>query len=217
MIIIDTLIRSEHKLIFGLDNVHSDLCIGEFHVTLETPYFNDHAADLAIAHLMYTISALTSRRISHRLVSLPNDNGTVFILASGNGDEEFWYTVRSASVELLIDENLAGISWPYPILFTGGVDPGLWRLIASNDAYELPSFEVDITPSLALLCNGHVHTFGLKVVEFESSAEEHVGTVGDNWYLCLYGLTKTENILLEVALKIMSQSRRSHFLLNSQR
>lgn len=69
------------------------------------------------------------------------------------------------------------------MLFTGGVDPGLWRPIAGIDAYDLPTFEIDVTPWLPLLCDGHVHTFGLKLVGYDSFTENHIGTIGENWYV----------------------------------
>jgi hypothetical protein len=128
---------------------------------------------------------------------------TVSILASGNGAEEFWYTNVPSEyvntfpenpgwlyayspfreIQLLIDGNLAGVSWPFPLLFTGGVDPGLWRPIVGIGAYDLPTFEIDIAPWLPLLCDGTPHTFGLKVVGFDSAVAENIGTVGDNWYV----------------------------------
>ena len=130
-------------------------------------------------------------------------NAVVSIMASGNGAEEFWYTNVPSEyvntfpsnpgwlygyspfreIELLIDGKLAGVSWPFPLLFTGGVDPGLWRPIVGIDAYDLPTFEIDITPWLPLLCDGNSHTFGLKVVGYDSSVPGHIGTVGENWYV----------------------------------
>ena len=47
--------------------------------------------------------------------------------------------------ELFIDGQLAGVAWPFPIIFTGGVVPGLWRPIAGIDAYDLKEEEIDIT------------------------------------------------------------------------
>lgn len=184
-------------------------------------------------------------------------SAVVSILASGNGAEEFWYTNVPSQytntfpsnagwlygyspfreIELLIDGNLAGVSWPFPSLFTGGVDPGLWRPIAGIDAYDLPSFEVDITPWLPLLCDGNAHTLGFKVVGYDSSTKSHIGTVGENWYvtgsvfvwLDKEGKHTTGSVSIPLfdldgsilrlcsPLKVMSQTRRSHSFLNSRR
>ncbi|ETS76626.1 hypothetical protein PFICI_12013 [Pestalotiopsis fici W106-1] len=127
----------------------------------------------------------------------------VSIIASGNSAEEFWFAnVPSVytntfpgplgelsgyspfrEVQLLIDGQLAGVEWPFPILFSGGVDPGAWRPIVGIDTYDLPTFEIDVTPWLSLLCDGEQHEFQLRVVGFDSTAEDKIGTIGSNWYV----------------------------------
>ncbi|KAI3393296.1 hypothetical protein diail_4478 [Diaporthe ilicicola] len=127
----------------------------------------------------------------------------VSLLASGNSAEEFWYTNVPSEyvdtfpsndgwlygyspfreVQLLIDGRLAGVSWPFPILFTGGVDPGMWRPVVGIDTYDLPSFEIDVTPFLSLLCDGAEHTFKIQVVGFDNSSPDGIGTVGQNWWV----------------------------------
>ncbi|KAH9219736.1 peptide N-acetyl-beta-D-glucosaminyl asparaginase amidase A-domain-containing protein [Leptodontidium sp. 2 PMI_412] len=138
-------------------------------------------------------------------IQLPRNvkTATVSLQASGNGAEEFWYTNVPSEyvntfpdnpgwlfgyspfreVQLLIDGNLAGVSWPFPLLFTGGVDPGLWRPIVGIDAYDMPTFDIDVTPWLPLLCDGKPHEFGLKVVAFDSTVEGNVGPIGENWWV----------------------------------
>ncbi|KAI8957927.1 hypothetical protein F5Y11DRAFT_61718 [Daldinia sp. FL1419] len=130
-------------------------------------------------------------------------NAVVSIMASGNGAEEFWFTNVPSEyvntfpgnddwlygyspfreVQVLIDGQLAGVSWPFPILFTGGVDPGAWRPIVGIDAFELPSFEVDISPWLGLLTDGQSHTFQARVIGFDTSAKDGIGPIGENWWV----------------------------------
>lgn len=127
----------------------------------------------------------------------------VSIIATGNGAEEFWFANVPSEytntfpgplgelagygpfreVQLLIDGQLAGVEWPFPILFSGGVDPGAWRPIVGIDTYDLPTFEIDVTPWLSLLCDGEQHEFKLQVVGFDSSAEDKIGAIGSNWYV----------------------------------
>jgi len=141
-----------------------------------------------------TVSIQLPRNVKHAIVSLQ---------ASGNGAEEFWYTNVPTEyvntfpenpgwlfgyspfreVQLLIDGKLAGVSWPFPLLFTGGVDPGLWRPIVGIDAYDMPTFDIDVTPWLPLLCDGQPHDFGIKVVAFDSTVKGKVGTIGQNWWV----------------------------------
>lgn len=66
-------------------------------------------------------------------------------------------------VQLLIDGNLAGVVWPFPVIFTGGVVPGFWRPIVGIDAYDLREDEIDISPWLPLLCDNQAHNFTLVV------------------------------------------------------
>lgn len=139
-------------------------------------------------------------------ITLPRgvSGAVVSIMASGNGAEEFWWanvpseytdTFPSSAlgelagygpfreVQLLIDGRLAGVSWPFPILFTGGVDPGAWRPIVGIDTYDLPSFEIDVTPWLPLLGDGQEHEFRLQVVGFDNFSDDKIGTVGQNWWV----------------------------------
>lgn len=66
-------------------------------------------------------------------------------------------------VQLFIDGMLAGVAWPFPIIFTGGVVPGLWRPIVGIDAFDLKEDEIDITPWLPLLCDGRAHNFTIRI------------------------------------------------------
>lgn len=141
-----------------------------------------------------TVSMTLPRNIEKAIVS---------VLATGNGAEEFWFTnVPSEYVEsfpsnpgwlygyspfreiqVLIDGQIAGVNWPFPSLFTGGVDPGLWRPIAGIDAFDLPSFEIDVTPWLGVLCDGESHEFGIKIVGFDKDEQGRTGIVGANWWV----------------------------------
>ncbi|KAJ4415930.1 hypothetical protein N0V82_007051 [Gnomoniopsis sp. IMI 355080] len=215
--VFDTLLREEQKIILDLGNVVDGvLYTGSYNVTLEALYFDDtYTQGFHPAELIYPISNLSASENKSSVFSLPDDSGSVSLslprnietavvslLASGNSEEEFWYTNVPTEyldtfgsdsllygyspfreVQLLIDDQLAGVSWPFPILFTGGVDPGLWRPIVGIDAFDLPSFEIDVTPWLSLLCDGEEHTFKFQVVGFDSSAADGVGTVGQNWYV----------------------------------
>lgn len=85
--------------------------------------------------------------------TLPNnvERAVVSLAYCGQIDEEFWYSNVFNSdvdtfanttgsllgsgtwreVQLLIDGQLVGVAWPFPIIFTGGIVPGFWR-------YDLP-------------------------------------------------------------------------------
>ncbi|KAL8947884.1 MAG: hypothetical protein Q9222_005877 [Ikaeria aurantiellina] len=128
----------------------------------------------------------------------------ISLSACGQATEEFWYTNAFNSevntfvdeigtlygyspfreVQLLIDGQLAGVYWPFPIIFTGGIVPGLWRPIAGIDAFDLRENEIDITPWLPLLCDGSTHTFEIRVAGIDDNGNNNPTlseTVGSSW------------------------------------
>jgi hypothetical protein len=123
------------------------------------------------------------------------------ISACGQADEEFWWsnvpqtvvnTYKNNSLpgyspwrelQLWVDGNLAGVTWPFPIIFTGGVVPGFWRPLVGIDAFDLKEDTIDITPWLPTLSDGKDHSYEIKVVGMspDSSGRLSTSTVGSNW------------------------------------
>lgn len=128
------------------------------------------------------------------------------ISATGQATEEFWWSnvletdkttfSRTSGilpglspfreVQLLIDDRLAGVGWPFPVIFTGGVTPSLHRPIVGPQAFDLREHQIDITPWLPLLCNGHEHTFTLRVVGIQDDGRQGgilSDDIGASWYV----------------------------------
>lgn len=128
----------------------------------------------------------------------------VSISACGQSAEEFWWSNVFSSdtedftstvgelygyspfreIQLLIDGILAGVVWPFPIIFTGGVAPGFWRPIVGIDAFDLREPEIDITPFIPLLTDGKSHTFEIRVLGLDTSTDGTAtlsNTVGSYW------------------------------------
>lgn len=141
-------------------------------------------------------------------ISFPrNANRAVFsVSACGQATEEFWWSNVLQSdistfepvdgtlygyspfreVQVFIDGQLAGVQWPFPVIFTGGVVPGLWRPIVGIDAFDLREHEIDVTPWLPVLCDGKEHTFEIKVagiIDDGSGSGTITETVGASWYV----------------------------------
>ncbi|EFQ29087.1 hypothetical protein CGRA01v4_11491 [Colletotrichum graminicola] len=133
-----------------------------------------------------------------------NANRAVFsVSANGQGTEEFWWsnvldsdaaafnaTVGIApagspwrEVQVLIDDKLAGVQWPFPVVFTGGVVPSLHRPLVGLDAFDLREHEIDITPWLPVLSDGQEHTFKIKVAGISDQGNRLIvnTTVGNFW------------------------------------
>lgn len=202
MTIYSSLLSEPQKIILALDNIFNSVFTAAFNVTITSLHYLDtFSTPLTPASQVLPITPSLSSQNKSSAFSLPDDdasvplifprntkNAVVSILASGNGNEEFWYRKGVPhgfspfrEIQLSIDNKLAGVSWPFPIVYTGGINPGLWRPIVGIDVYDIPSFEIDVSPWLGVLCDGNEHVFGLKAVGYDPGAEDGLGTVGDNW------------------------------------
>lgn len=128
------------------------------------------------------------------------------VSANGQSNEEFWWSNVLQSdvdtfaatagsfpgyspwreVQVFIDGQLAGVDWPFPVVFTGGVVPSLHRPVVGPDAFDLKEHEIDITPWLGLLCDGANHTFTIYVaglLDDGAGSATVTQTVGSSWYV----------------------------------
>ncbi|XP_055825316.1 peptide-N4-(N-acetyl-beta-glucosaminyl)asparagine amidase A-like [Solanum dulcamara] len=105
------------------------------------------------------------------------------IYVSFHGNDEFWYSNPPDSyietnnlttkrghgayreVLLKIDENLVGSFVPFPVVFTGGINPLFWEPVVSIGAFDLPSYDIDLTPFLGLLLDDKSHFLSLGVAD----------------------------------------------------
>ncbi|KAF9005652.1 peptide N-acetyl-beta-D-glucosaminyl asparaginase amidase A-domain-containing protein [Cyathus striatus] len=133
-------------------------------------------------------------------VTLPSNTVKLYaeLFASGNSLEESWYlnaandffsSIPSGSsitngqgpfreVRLLIDGKLAGVAFPYAVIFTGGFVPSFWRPITAYGALDLPTYFIDLTPFVPLLTDGNSHNFAIDVASAET---DH--NILQNWYV----------------------------------
>lgn len=155
-------------------------------------------------------------------VTLPRNvrRAAFSISACGQATEEFWWGnvpdehvgtfdattgplyghANFRQVEILLDGRVIGIHWPFPVIFTGGVAPGLWRPIVGIDAYDLREHEIDITyvtlastlntldhvyrPLLGQLCDGLPHTFEIRVTGVAGDLDETLApSIGHSWHV----------------------------------
>ncbi|KAH8670963.1 peptide N-acetyl-beta-D-glucosaminyl asparaginase amidase A-domain-containing protein [Xylariales sp. PMI_506] len=136
-----------------------------------------------------------------------NVNRAVFsVSANGQASEEFWWsnvlqsdvdTFHSTAgrlpglspfreVQVLIDGQLAGVWWPFPVVFTGGVVPSLHRPIVGLDAFDLREHEIDVSPWLSVLCDGNEHSFTILVAGLDDSIGQELAltkAVNSNWVI----------------------------------
>jgi Peptide N-acetyl-beta-D-glucosaminyl asparaginase amidase A len=101
-------------------------------------------------------------------VTLPDNitTATLDLYAVGQINDEFWWGLSPAfrEIEVSVDGKPAGVVWPYPYVYTGGVNPLVWRPLTGIHTLDIPSYRIDLTPFAGLLSGGGPHTISLYVV-----------------------------------------------------
>ena len=127
-----------------------------------------------------TVGLNTSSDVLSTTVTLPTNVERAYldVLAQSQSGDEFWYTcvpndvanelqvavvARSRESEVTIDGTPAGIAPVYPWIYTGGIDPYLWRPIPDISTLNFTPYRVDLTPFAGILSNGVPHTIGVSV------------------------------------------------------
>src|SRR5215469_8278498 len=121
----------------------------------------------------------TSNSLS-KTFSLPTNVERAFldVVAQSQANDEFWYTCVPNDVanelqscggtgfresEVSIDGEPAGVAPVYPWIYTGGIDPLLWRPIPGVQTLNFVPYRVDLTPFAGTLSNGQPHTVAVNV------------------------------------------------------
>jgi Peptide N-acetyl-beta-D-glucosaminyl asparaginase amidase A len=100
-------------------------------------------------------------------VTLPDDirSASLDLYAVGQSTDEFWWGLTPAfrEIEVSVDGKPAGVAWPDALVYTGGVNPLIWRPLTGVDTLDIPSYRLDLTPFAGLLSSGGAHTITLSV------------------------------------------------------
>ncbi len=171
-----------------MPNVVNPTYTGIEYVTANLTFYETGAAAPAAAH-PDTVVGLSNDwifdggrgMVSASPVTLPTNPVRVELelFAKGNSCDEFWFgsqpdAYASANglcgggafreIQVYLDGTLAGVVWPFPYVFTGGVNPLLWRPIPAIDAFSENPYRVDLTPFTGQLADGQPHTLSFVVV-----------------------------------------------------
>ncbi|MGA8028723.1 MAG: peptide-N4-asparagine amidase [Bryobacteraceae bacterium] len=118
-------------------------------------------------------------------VTLPTNVERVYldVITQSQINDEFWYTCVPNDVaselescgntafreaEISIDSQPAGVAPVYPWIYTGGIDPYLWRPIPGVQTFDFVPYRVDLTPFAGVLSDGKEHTIALSVYNADS-------------------------------------------------
>merc|ERR1719272_2825860 len=102
---------------------------------------------------------------------------TLEVFASGHGCEEFWYTnLPDAAtpkggcgggayreIEVYVDGLIAGVAYPFPVIYTGGVNPLLWRPLTGIASFDIPPYTFDLSPFAGVMNDGNTHNISMTV------------------------------------------------------
>ncbi|KAF3095718.1 hypothetical protein TWF102_001822 [Orbilia oligospora] len=209
-----TLLRGNGTIIFDMGNMVTDILTGTFAVTLTAHYFKlDLSPQQKVADVVVPISRMQGSNGQPSHFVLPNDvagrsfsvpknvkTAKLSIIASGNAEEEFWYTnvpdglVNSfpnntllghspyREVQVYVDRIMVDAIVPVPTIYTGGINPGLWKPVVCPHAYDLWEAEIDITLFVAGKANAVIE-FRVEGLTSAGGRPEIGGGIGQNWYV----------------------------------
>ena len=132
-----------------------------------------------------TVGLFTTTVLLEQTLTLPTNITNLYfdVFAQSQSGDEFWYSCvpNDAASELFscggtafresevtIDGTPAGIAPVYPWIYTGGIDPYLWRPIPGVQTMNFLPYRVNLTPFAALLDDGLPHTIALSVFNADS-------------------------------------------------
>jgi Peptide N-acetyl-beta-D-glucosaminyl asparaginase amidase A len=132
-----------------------------------------------------TVGLNTTTDLLEQTLALPRNITDLYfdVFAQSQSNDEFWYTCVPNDVagelescpgtafresEVTIDGSPAGVAPVYPWIYTGGIDPYLWRPIPGVQTLNFVPYRVNLTPFAGLLDDGQPHTIALSVYNADS-------------------------------------------------
>ncbi len=100
------------------------------------------------------------------------------LITQSQGSDEFWYLgvpdaltselednggTAFREAEITVDGTPAGVAPVYPWIYTGGIDPYLWRPIPGVQTLNFVPYRVDLTPFAGVFNDGKPHSVGVQV------------------------------------------------------
>lgn len=100
------------------------------------------------------------------------------VYARGGGCDEQWFDAVPSDlaatapdylcgggpyreVQITVDGRPAGLAQPYPVVYSGGIVPTLWRPIPAIDQFRTEAYDIDLTPFAGELADGRPHAIGI--------------------------------------------------------
>ncbi|KQJ98542.1 hypothetical protein BRADI_3g37520v3 [Brachypodium distachyon] len=64
-----------------------------------------------------------------------------------------------------MDHHFASSFVPFPVIYTGGINPLYWHPVSALGAFDLPTYYIELTPFRGLLIDSKADEIGLSVVD----------------------------------------------------
>ena len=122
-----------------------------------------------------------SAQITYATLPRNIEHAALQVYSTSHGCDEFAYTNQSDAyaaahkadglcgggpyreIDVRIDGKLASVIYPFPWIYTGGINPMLWRPLSAIDTLNIPPYRVDLDPFAGVLSDGRPHTFAISV------------------------------------------------------
>ncbi|MEW2521112.1 peptide-N4-asparagine amidase [Actinacidiphila alni] len=181
------LLRGPQPLVADLGNIVNSTYTGTYHMTLTLTYYaadRRHPAP-AVADRVLPLSGdaspgwyeLAPGASASKSVVLPRNltSARLEVYARGGGCDEQWFDAVPSDlaaqdpdylcgggpyreVQVAVDGRPAGLAQPYPVVYSGGLVPTLWRPIPAVDQFLTLPYDIDLTPFVGELVDGRPHT-----------------------------------------------------------
>lgn len=203
-----SLFKESGTMELELGNVHDNTYTGVFNTTLVAKFYNqgpEQASEESwyyddqpnVVYPVITGDQDVPPTAQGNLTQLPRNTtrAVLSVFASGNGNEEFWYTHDLIAndtgynhgptrlIQVWVNGQLAGIADPFPIIYTGGISVLTWREILGLKVMDVPSYFFDISPFLPTLWDSET------VVEVAITNGYDNDPVDDGWLVSASCLT----------------------------
>lgn len=187
-----SLFTTAHRGKIDLGNVVNDTYTGILHGSAQLMFYRDvpnwpdrpRRPDRVIALAGGELGGVTDLASTgarfEKTLTFPTNVERVFmdVVAQSQAGDEFWITcvpddlsdalqscpgTAFRETQVTIDGVPAGVAPIYPWLYTGAIDPSVWRPIPGVQTLSFRPWRVDLTPFAATLNDGQPHTVALSV------------------------------------------------------
>lgn len=185
------LLRTPQPLVVDLGNVYNSTYTGIYHMTMTVTYYQADRAHPEAAHADTVVPVSSSTtdpgwwilnkgQAAKTSVTVPRNTTRALmeVYARGGGCDEQWFTAVPddlaaahpdtlcgggpyREVQVMLDGTPAGLAQPFPVIYTGGISPLMWRPIPAIDAFRTQPYAVDLTPFVGQLVDGQTHAVTL--------------------------------------------------------